>query len=96
MKTLTNDECRKIFREKVNADTTPVHDYDIICAINNKNVHETLDDQSGDPMVYKDRLIGIVTWVHPISDETGNRVLSGFTRISEYTDWIHDQLEWAE
>lgn len=93
---MSNDKCREIFREKVHTDKTPVHDFDTICAINEKHVDGILDDQSGDPLVYEDRVIGIVSWVHPISKETGIRVPSVFTRISEHKDWINDRIKWAE
>lgn len=88
MTTMTNDNCRSLFEER----KTPVHDFDTICAISGKDGNEIREGQSGDPMVYQNRLIGILSWIHPSSGKNGVLLPAGFTRISTYIDWITDRL----
>lgn len=80
MKTISNDECRR--RSLAQA---PITDNVTLCAYSGPGVGICKGD-SGGPLIYEDKIIGISSWGLPCA----RGVPDGFTRVSEFADWIDE------
>lgn len=83
MTTITNAECRKIIP------TAPIKDFSTICAFSGEQGIGVCSGDSGGPLVSNNKLIGIVSW----AKLCGKGVPDGFTRVSEYADWIEKTIQ---
>lgn len=62
---------------------------DTICAYSGINGTGVCHGDSGSPLVYNGKLIGVTSWLYGCAAGYPD----GFTRVSEYIDWIKDRLE---
>lgn len=83
VETLTNDECKEFFPN------TPFYSEKFLCANSreHKNHGISLED-SGAPLVYNNTLIGIGSFM----PRTNRNAPDGYTRISDYVDWIQTHV----
>lgn len=87
MSTLTNAECRSIVEGQPDADE--VHDNSTLCVYSGKNGTGVCSGDSGGPLVFNNELIGVTSWAFLCA----RGLPDGFTRISEYIDWIANIVE---
>lgn len=85
MTTLTNAKCRTKF-VNLTMVPPPVNDFGSICAFSGRNGTGVCIGDSGGPLMLEgdNKLIGITSWALLC----GRGVPDGFTRISEFIDWI--------
>lgn len=80
---MTNKECRQLSSNT----TSVVHDFVTLCARCVRFDQEYVGNRdSGGPLISNNKLIGIVSW-------GADKLVNGFTRISEYTDWIEKIIQ---
>lgn len=89
METLTNDECRRKWKLILHSIPIPVHDFETLCAFSGKTGNGICSGDSGGPLVSGNKLIGITSW----GFGCGNGVPDGFTRVSQYVDWVNNKIE---
>jgi len=77
--TLSNEDCRE--RHESGA---PIHDFSTLCAFSGTEGTGVCSGDSGGPLVHHGELIGVTSW----ASLCALGVPDGFTRVSEYVDWI--------
>lgn len=88
LETLTNEECRNKSRSDA-----PIYDCCTLCTIHNGLAIGLVNGDSGGPLTYGNTLIGIASW-GTIPSCIGKP--DGYTRVSEYLDWIEQSIQIAE
>lgn len=81
--TWTNAECQKNFNVTINDGT--------LCAYSGKNGTGVCFGDSGGPLVHNNKIIGVVSWTS--STGCANGLPDGFARVSEYIDWIEENMK---
>lgn len=81
---MSNDDCRAKHHE-----TAPIHDFSTLCAFSGEEGTGVCSGDSGGPLVHKNELIGITSWARLCA----LGVPDGFTRVSEYIDWIEENTQ---
>lgn len=84
MKTLADDECHKV----IGVDPG---DFGSLCAYSGKNGTGACFGDSGGPLIYKNELIGITSWV--FEGKCAQGYPDAFTRLSEHVDWIEANIK---
>lgn len=90
METITNTDCRA-YATDMQAATFgykgKIFDFGTLCAVSGIKDHGVHKDESGEPLVYNNTLIGITS-----TPSRGNHPAL-FTRVSEYVDWVHRKMD---
>lgn len=84
MKTMTNAECRSKVPK-----TPPVYNYGTLCAYSGDAKKRIGHGDAGGPLVHQNQLIGLISWNPQV---VGSEKPDGFTRISEYGEWIKKHM----
>lgn len=81
--TITNDECREMIA------LAPITDFTTICAFSGEFGTGLCSGDSGGPLFNQNRLIGVASW----AKRCAKGVPDGFTRVSEFADWIEKTIK---
>lgn len=85
MTTMTNAECRS----RVDR-LTKVYDFETLCAYSGDKNRRIGHGDAGGPLVHGNALIGLISWNPQV---VGSEKPEGFTRISNYIDWIKQNMK---
>lgn len=81
---MSNEECRKRVRG-----SAAVHDFSTLCVYSGQPGTGVCSGDSGGPLVHENKLIGITSWAFLCA----RGLPDGFTRVSEYVDWVEDKMK---
>lgn len=87
VKTLADDECRRLVEKQ--SEAFPFKYFGTVCAYAGKSNAGVCSGDSGGPLVYNNKLIGVTSWWVPC----GQGYPDGYTRVSEYVDWIEKNMK---
>lgn len=87
---MTNDECRR--RVEGQPDADEIHDFSTLCAFSGINGTGVCSGDSGGPLAFNNELIGITSWGFLCA----RGLPDGFARVSEYIDWIAENMSSLE
>lgn len=85
MTTMTNAECRSRVGR-----LTKVYDFETLCAYSGDKNRRIGHGDAGGPLVHANKLIGLISWNPQV---VGSEKPEGFTRISNYKDWIKQNMK---
>lgn len=84
---MTTEKC-----EQMSTATAPIRGNATLCAYSGQIGSGVCNGDSGDPLVFNNTLIGIVSWS---TTPCAIGQPDGYVRISEYVDWIEQTISSA-
>lgn len=90
MTTLSNEQCR---RRLMTSEFYSTFGNDIICVYSGRYEHSTCLGDSGSPLVFDGRVIGLTTVGVGCSSGPYGEIPTGFTRVSLYVPWILQKVD---